>query len=284
MRHAPSCCLPYAQLMPIARRIWAQQVPDRLRAALRNHHELGRARRVSWPAADDLSLRHGPRPAHRARLAGAARAWAHGANCSRAGWSKRPGSWPALRPQLLPQRARGLGGAKPASIVAAGLDAPALALEAAVARIALEWAAASAYAPMPAAGRSGWPWSDLLVVLEGLQAEPFGAALAPAGRQGRVAAAAVRGPAGAIRLHEAGDPSDEAERAAACVLRHVEAAACRWRLAAIDRVLTRRIRAMLDVRGVAIRDETGWKLSTTRAAANVMRPCARAPGTRAAMR
>jgi ATP-dependent helicase/nuclease subunit B len=48
-------------------------------------------------------------------------------------------------------------------------------------------------------------------------------------------------------------------------------------LAAIDRVLTRRVRAMLGAREIGIRDETGWKLSTTRMAANVMgglRACA----------
>ena len=41
-------------------------------------------------------------------------------------------------------------------------------------------------------------------------------------------------------------------------------------LVAQDRVLTRRVRAMLANQGVAVRDETGWKLSTTRAAAGLM--------------
>src|SRR5690606_32162469 len=53
-------------------------------------------------------------------------------------------------------------------------------------------------------------------------------------------------------------------------------------LAALDRVLTRRVRAMLDARGVAIRDETGWKLSTTRSAATVLgalRACVRDVGS-----
>ncbi|MCM2251602.1 MAG: PD-(D/E)XK nuclease family protein, partial [Ramlibacter sp.] len=84
-------------------------------------------------------------------------------------------------------------------------------------------------------------------------------------------------PPGAIRLHEAADPADEAERAAACVLRHVQAGRVPVALPAVDRVLTRRIRALLDVRGAGIRDETGWKLSTTRAAAHLMlalRACA----------
>ena len=41
-------------------------------------------------------------------------------------------------------------------------------------------------------------------------------------------------------------------------------------LAAIDRALTRRISAMLAARRVPLRDESGWKLSTTRAASHVM--------------
>ena len=65
--------------------------------------------------------------------------------------------------------------------------------------------------------------------------------------------------------------------AAACVMQHVEAGRVPVALAAIDRVLTRRVRAMLGARDVGIRDETGWKLSTTRKAAHVMgllRACA----------
>jgi ATP-dependent helicase/nuclease subunit B len=36
-----------------------------------------------------------------------------------------------------------------------------------------------------------------------------------------------------------------------------------------DRVVTRRVRALLDDAGVAMRDENGWKLSTSSAAASV---------------
>lgn len=41
-------------------------------------------------------------------------------------------------------------------------------------------------------------------------------------------------------------------------------------LVALDRALMRRVRALLERRGVAVADETGWALSTTRAAAAVM--------------
>ena len=75
---------------------------------------------------------------------------------------------------------------------------------------------------------------------------------------------------GQIKLHAATDAEDEAQRAAACVLAHLAAGRSPVALVAQDRVLTRRVRAMLGELGVALRDETGWKLSTTRAAAALM--------------
>ena len=91
------------------------------------------------------------------------------------------------------------------------------------------------------------------------------------------------------------DAEDEAEAAAACVLAHLAKGRSPVALVALDRVLTRRVRAMLAGKdndndkdrdkgkgegagkGLAVRDETGWTLSTTRAAASVMgllRACA----------
>ena len=79
-------------------------------------------------------------------------------------------------------------------------------------------------------------------------------------------------------LHEATDAEDEAERAAACVLQHIAQGRMPVALVAVDRAITRRIRARLDAFSVVIHDETGWKLSTTRSAATLMtalRVCAR---------
>ena len=167
--------------------------------------------------------------------------------------------------------------------VASGLDAPQLMLEAAVARIAVEWAAASSY-PADALLEGGATADvDLLVVLRGLQHDPLADALAALDPTRSVTLQlAVDAPAGEVRLHEASDPSDEAERAAACVIAHLNAGRAPVALAAVDRVLTRRIHALLSSRGVALRDETGWKLSTTRRAADVMlalKSCAWNAGT-----
>lgn len=79
-----------------------------------------------------------------------------------------------------------------------------------------------------------------------------------------------------IRVHRASDVEDEAQRTAACVLHHLQpqqsgvASGAPVALVAVDRSLTRRVRALLDAQGVSVRDETGWRLSTTRAAAHLL--------------
>ena len=62
---------------------------------------------------------------------------------------------------------------------------------------------------------------------------------------------------------------DEAQRAAAQLLADLAAHGAPVALIAQDRLLVRRIRALLGRRGVPLRDETGWTLSTTRAGASV---------------
>lgn len=63
---------------------------------------------------------------------------------------------------------------------------------------------------------------------------------------------------------------DEASAAAAQVITELEQGVRPVALIAQDRVLVRRIRALLEQSGVALSDETGWKLSTTRAGASAM--------------
>lgn len=162
--------------------------------------------------------------------------------------------------------------------VAPAFDSPVLSHEAAVAAIAIEWVAASSFATDQLLRPELTGEIELLVVVRGLREEPLATAIAARlADKAHTLALVAEAPAGSVALHEAQDPSDEAERAAACVLRHVRDGNVPVAVAAIDRVLTRRIRAMLEHAGAAIRDETGWTLSTTRAAANVMlalRACA----------
>jgi ATP-dependent helicase/nuclease subunit B len=159
--------------------------------------------------------------------------------------------------------------------IAPGFDAAVLSREAAVAAIAIEWIASSSFATDRLLKADLAREIELLVVVQGLREEPLANAMAGAiaarwPGKAQTLRLIAEGPTGRIALHEASDPADEAERAAACVLRHVREGRVPVALAAIDRVLTRRVRAMLDEARAAIRDETGWTLSTTRAAAHAM--------------
>ncbi len=171
----------------------------------------------------------------------------------------------------------------------AGLAEPALSFEAAIGRIALAWASTSSY-ETDVLFRAE---PKLLVVVDGFQTEPLLDALAlrlgsrcvrlpfleilalptnPSDANNLIASAPMAF-GNAPGLHAATDFEDEAERAAACVVQQLTLLArmdAQVGLVALDRLLVRRVRAMLGERGVVIRDETGWKLSTTRAAASVM--------------
>ena len=67
-----------------------------------------------------------------------------------------------------------------------------------------------------------------------------------------------------------GDLHDEALEAATAVGQALAEGAQRVALVALDRELTRRTLALLSTRGIELRDETGWRLSTSRQAAAVM--------------
>jgi ATP-dependent helicase/nuclease subunit B len=162
-------------------------------------------------------------------------------------------------------------GERLAPLLSADLESPALAREAALGRIALAWAATSSYPT----DRLFEARPEFLAVLEGFQQEPLGTALQVCSADAAVSIAldaAVAGdtPSPLPAMHQALDAEDEAGRAAACVLAHLAQGRSPVALIAQDRLLTRRVGAMLGERGVAMRDETGWKLSTTRAAATLM--------------
>ena len=165
--------------------------------------------------------------------------------------------------------------------------------EAAVARIALEWAVASRYASDVLFDDAVRSSLDALIVVPGLQANPLAQALAqhwadiscdvqwPDFEATQADSAAQYPTQGhgvalhpaqghSVALHPSTDQHDEADRAAACVLQHIAQGRVPVALAAVDRLSTRRISATLQLHGVQLLDETGWKLSTTRAAASVM--------------
>lgn len=267
--------VPYAQLMPRAARAWARVVPDgfapRFESTMNWARGLGGAAGGFVPGATDLCH-------DAARDLLTAQSW-----LAQAGLGEQR-DWLAPRVveaagQLAPLAAAQLPADRPAwgvrmrGVVSGGLDAPVLALEHAVARIALEWVAASRYATDGLLDDAVRDEVDCLVVLQGYHVEPLVDAISAHFGDKTVSLPMVQAaPPGALSLHAARDPEDEAARAAACVLRHLAGGRSPVALAATDRTLTRRIRALLGDLGVRIRDETGWKLSTTRAAAQLMTP------------
>lgn len=148
-----------------------------------------------------------------------------------------------------------------------------------VATLALAWVGAAGFATdvlwsdRAAPGRA----ADRLWLLQGFQDDPLGLALAEhwAGHSEVFSLAGLLGVSrdaapGVWHLQACTDPEDEARRAAAAVIARINEGRVPLALVASDRLLVRRISAMLHAAGVPLRDDTGWKLSTTHAAARLM--------------
>jgi ATP-dependent helicase/nuclease subunit A len=164
-------------------------------------------------------------------------------------------------------------------IVEAGKGSEWFDVESALNGVALAWAANSGYATDVLFAERVRAQVDQLIVLDGLQSDPLIRKLCVlfGDRVAHLGLATAQAPACMAALHPAADPEDEAERAAACVLHHLAEGRAPLALVATDRALTRRISAQLVAQGVSLHDETGWKLSTTRAGATLMsalRACA----------
>ena len=158
-------------------------------------------------------------------------------------------------------------------------------IEGALIRIAVVWAATSAYVTDVLFSDAARKQVDALIVLDGYQTDPLTQKLVALWSDSAVHMSLKHAPLSdaqaevppAAALHVALDPEDEAALATACVLRHLAEGRAPVALIATDRALTRRIGAQLAAQGVTTHDETGWKLSTTRAAATLMsalRACA----------
>ncbi len=267
--------LPYAQLMPVARQYWSRIAPDGFAPRFETTQNWSRSLGGFIPAATDISF-------DTALDVLTARAMLERAGLGEHADSATPLLMEAAH-QLgalaaaVPPAQRAAWGARGAALT--GLQSDALALEAAVTQLAMVWAAHSSYASDVLFERRVIEATDCLVALQGFQPDPLPAALQSAWgeRMTVLPMDATDAPEGDIHFHPTRDTQEEAQRAAACVLRHVNAGRTPVALVAIDRALTRRVRAMLASRGLQLRDETGWKLSTSRAGAHVMgalRACA----------
>ncbi|HEX5737486.1 MAG TPA: PD-(D/E)XK nuclease family protein, partial [Hydrogenophaga sp.] len=143
--------------------------------------------------------------------------------------------------------------------------------------LALAWVGASSFATDALWGASAQPGvlAEAMLVVPGFHDDPLAAALVRHWGERAAVLPMIKEDAGLLlgehaNLHCCMDSEDEAQQAAACVLARVNAGLAPVALVANDRVLVRRISAMLAGAGVAVRDETGWKLSTTHAASQVM--------------
>ncbi|MFN4003384.1 MAG: PD-(D/E)XK nuclease family protein [Hylemonella sp.] len=261
--------LPYAQLLPLAQRAWAQICPDGFAPRFETTQSWCRGQPVAPPGEHD----------YRGDVAFDALTGRE--LLERAGLREHAGIAAPLLLQSMPelaQRAAALPPAQRASwaqrarlALSAALQAEELRLEAAVAQVAVSWAGYGSYPSDGLFASTLREDVDCLVLVPGLQPDPLRVALRD--HWGARCAELPLPPAAdapAVTLHAAQDMEDEAQRAAACVLRHLQAGRAPVAVAVIDRLLTRRLRALLAAQGVALRDETGWKLSTSRAAAQLM--------------
>ena len=270
--------VPFAQHLPLARRAWASGGTwlPRIETTQTLARSLGPAEsplgtQISFdPAIDRLIAR---RMLHAQGWAAAwarndARAFDHAVGSvatiahalARAGAAvppdRRPAHWARGRALVSAQAAPG-------------------ATERALARVAFEWAAASA-APATDALYLLRPSAWIVVQAGGRDA--LSMSLLSETPQGTPCLVVNSDPDIAAALGELGNDisvavcsnfENEAQRTAAQVLIDLNAGAQPVALIAQDRLLTRRVRALLARQDVPLQDETGWKLSTTRAAAAI---------------
>ncbi len=269
--------VPYAQLMDAGRRAWSQAHPSGFSPRFESSRNWAASLQPFLPGPADLSM-------DMARDSLVAAAFIDRVAQGRPDASLRSVMVARLveaARQLAPLAAavppaQRLAWAEPLrETLAPGVQA--LHWEAMLASLALAWASTSAYATDVLWGPLGLPGGDVdaLIVLEGFQKDPLAHALVEWWGERAVVlplhdpeAGACAG--GETRLQACGDAEDEAQRAAACVIERVMAGCAPVALVANDRLLTRRVSAMLHGAGLSVRDETGWKLSTTHAAAQLM--------------
>lgn len=269
--------LPYAQMMAEGRRAWAARHPSGLSPRFETTRNWAAALGPFVPSGDDLT-------GDMARDSLVAAALLDRVAGRRAERSLHPllvSRLVEMARQIAPLAAARPPGERAAwaqSLMAELVpSSQTLQWEGLLASLALTWAGHSAYptdalwAPVAEPGVV----ADLLIVIPGFQEDPLTQALLNrwGSRGDRVGATlSPRSPVASaeIMLHACADAHDEAERAAACVLAHLQAGRRPVALVATDRLLTRQVTALLAGRGLVLVDETGWRLSTTHAAAKVL--------------
>ena len=267
--------LPYAQLRPLAARLWVQQFPDGFAPQFETTQNWSTGMGWPKPGATDIAFDMAQDTLTAAALLRAAGLGAQ--EDALAGLLVQAGQQlgPLAAARAPSDRVNWVQEARDAAVL--GMESPALAMEAAVARIAVEWAAQSSYASDLLFDAYTQAGVDCLLMVQGLATDPMLPALQQfwGDRMTSLALAvnpeSVSNPiTSTIAWHACRDAEDEAQRTAACAIAHIAAGRYPLALVSSDRALTRRVRSMLETVDVQIRDENGWKLSTSHAGAQVM--------------
>ena len=266
--------LPYAQLRPLAARLWVRRFGDGFAPRFETT--------MNWSASTS-ALQHSPTDI---RMDSTWDGLTAQTLLAQAGLGDQQTALAGLLAQTAHQLAPLAAACAPQDRAAwaqqarqdavLGMATGAMQWELAVARIAVEWAALSAYASDVLFDPAQCPDVDCLVVVQGIATDPLVAGLQAQWSERLLVLPlqssehAEQTRTDAVQLHPCRDAEDEAQRCAAQALQHIAGGTYPVALVSSDRALTRRVRALLDGAGVAIRDENGWKLSTSHAAAGVM--------------
>jgi ATP-dependent helicase/nuclease subunit B len=272
--------LPFAQLMPLARRHWAQMYPSGFVPQFQTTSNWANQLRSFQPEAGDISFEmaqdvlKADQLLKTAKLDVFAGLDATGQDLITTRLVEAAHQLAASAAAIHPQK-RLAWADEMRQTVFGGIVSPTFANESSIAQLALYWASTSSYASDVLFDDAlAKCQTDYLFVLEGLQRDPLARSLMQHWGENTsfLSPPHTELPENltGITLYPVKDAHDEAQLAAACVLRHIEAGRIPVALAATDRALTRRIRAMLATQNVQVRDENGWILSTTRAAAKLM--------------
>ncbi|MFC3685940.1 PD-(D/E)XK nuclease family protein [Hydrogenophaga luteola] len=268
--------LPYAQLIDPARRAWAASHPTGFAPRFETTRNWAAGLAPWWPAPTDLS-------GDMARDSLVAEALV-----DRMAKGQRD---PALRAELVSRlvdaarQLAPLAAAVPPGQRTAWAERQRVALtpgpqwESLVASLALAWVGSAGFATDVLWSERAAPGNaaDRIWLLQGFQDDPLGQALAAhwGGRSEVLSLAELLGVSegasvGSLFFQVCADPEDEARRTTAAVIARINAGRVPLALVANDRLMVRRISALLHTAGVPLRDDTGWKLSTTHAAARLM--------------
>ncbi|MDR7148921.1 ATP-dependent helicase/nuclease subunit B [Hydrogenophaga palleronii] len=269
--------VPYAQLMEEGRRAWGLLHPGGFPPRFESSRNLATSLQPFFPGATDLSM-------DMARDSLVAASFVERVAKARTD--------PAIRALMVSRLIEAATQLAPAAAAIAPeqrlawanslqeqlrLRPTALHWESLLGSLALTWAGTSSFATDALWGPAAQPGilADAMLVVPGFHDDPLAKALVRHwGERATVLPLIDQADDPHLGQHahmlRCADSEDEAQQAAACVLTRVNSGLAPVALVANDRILVRRISAMLTGAGVAVRDETGWRLSTTHAASQVM--------------